>query len=162
MPSFNDRNNKPWNVELTIAIARRTFDINKPEELAGIIDDPFKRFDLLWLICQSQAETAGVDINAFDQLLAEEGVASAADQALVLAIESFFRRIGKESLALLMAKTREAAATIDRIATDKVATMDQTLTQVITKAAATIDQAIMKAGNLSSNSPELSALTQTP
>lgn len=164
MAKFTDRNNKDWDCELTIGIARRSFDISKPEEVSQLLEDPYKRFDLLWFICQEQAKAAGIDAIAFDLLLSDEQTYIAANEALLESIESFFRRIGKESLALLMNKSREAALTLEKIASEKVTgeRMNQTLTQVITKAADKIEAEIMKAGKSSLNSPELSESTPTP
>lgn len=164
MARFTDRNNKQWDCELTIATARRSFDINKPEEISQLLEDPYKRFDFLWFICEAQANAAGIDANAFDLLLSDESTYVAANEALLESIESFFRRIGKESLALLMAKSREAALTLEKIASEKVTgeQMKKTLTQVITKAADHIDAEITKAGKLSLSSPVLSESTPTP
>lgn len=159
MAFFKDKSDRRWDVELTIAVARRTFDISKPEEITAILDDPYKRFDLLWLICEPQATAAEIDANDFDLLVSDESTYVAANEALLESIESFFRRIGKESLALLMSKTREAALSIDKMATEKVSTM--ALTQVITKAGEQIDRAIAKVGSLPSSSLESSESTQT-
>jgi len=162
MASFLDKNNNRWEVELTVAIARRVFDISKPDSLTAVLEDPYQRFDLLWLLCEQQAAKLSIDQSAFDLLVADEATYVAANEALLEAMQSFFRRIGKDSLALLMSKTREAAITLDKMAKEKVAGMDQTLTQVITSAMAEVDQAITRAGKLFSNSPESSESTQTP
>lgn len=159
---FKDKTGRRWPIELTIGIARKVFDISKPDSLTEIIEDPYRRFDFLWLLCEAQAAREGIDAAAFDLLVADEETYIAANEALLTTLQAFFRRIGKESLALLMSKQREAAKQLDQVATQKVAGMDQTLTQVITKAAAQIDLAIMKAGNLPSNSAGSSELTQTP
>lgn len=162
MASFQDKNNTKWEVELTIAIARRVFDISKPDSLTAVLEDPYQRFDLLWLICEQQAAKLSIDQQTFDLLVSDEATYVAANEALLESLQAFFRRIGKESLALLMSKTREAALTLDKLATEKIAGMDQTLTQVITKAVGEVDKAIMKAGKSFLNSPESSELTPTP
>jgi hypothetical protein len=160
MTSFQDKTGRKWAIELTIGIARKAFDISKENSLVEIIEDPYRRFDLLWMICEDQAKAEEIDVSTFDLLVADEATYIAANEALLETIEAFFRRIGKESLALLMTKTREAAKTLDRIAGEKVTKID--LTPTITKALAKLDSEIMKAGKLSSNSPESSELTPTP
>jgi len=163
MARFKDTTGRSWDVELTIGVARKIFDISKPESLTDILEDPYKRFDMLWLLCEKQAIAYGVDAETFDKMLSDSEAAYVeANEALLESIQAFFRRIGKESLALLMSKTREAAITLDSLAKEKVAGMDQTLTQVITKALGQVEETILKAGKLSSNSPESSELTPTP
>lgn len=147
MPAFVDKNSQSWDVELTIGIARKVFDIGKPESLTAIMDDPYQRFDLLWLLCEKQAVERRIDQLAFDILVADDETYVQANEALLDAIESFFRRINKESLALLMTKTRAAAKQLDKLATAKVSTLDSTITKVVEKAMATVDSAIAQVGN---------------
>jgi hypothetical protein len=147
MKSFVDKSGQSWAVELTIGIARRVFDIGQPESISKLLDDAFARFDLLWLLCEQQANQRGIDQAKFDSLLADEGAYVQANDALLGAVEDFFRRIGKESLALLMAKSREAAQRLETLATGKVSTIDSALDQTIAKAMNSVDEAIAKAGN---------------
>ena len=147
MRTFVDKSGQSWAVELTIGIARRVFDLGKPESVSKLLDDAFARFDLLWLICESQATERGIHQSKFDLLVAEEGAYMQANDALLGTIEDFFRRIGKESLALLMTKSREAAKRLETMATNKVATIDSKLDQTIVKAMESVDAAIAKVGN---------------
>lgn len=156
MTRFIDKNGQAWDVELTVGVARKAFDISKPETVSQILDDPFQRFDLLWLICAAQAESRNLTQEAFDQLVADERTFVEANAALLESIEAFFRRIGKESLALLMKKTRDAAKSLDTLATEKVANLDSTLNAVIENSIAEMEAEIMKAGKSSSSLPELS------
>ncbi|MGN6543780.1 MAG: hypothetical protein ACTHK7_01940 [Aureliella sp.] len=162
MTKFTDKNGQAWDVELTVGVARKAFDISKPETVSAILDDPFQRFDLLWLLCSAQAESRNLTQEAFDQLVADERTFVEANAALLESIEAFFRRIGKESLALLMQKTRAAAKSLDALATEKVSNLDSTLQTVIANSVATLEAEITKAGKLSLSSPESSESTQTP
>ena len=147
MRSFVDKSGQSWAVELTIGIARRAFDIGQPESVSKLLDDPYARFDLLWLVCEAQATERGIDQAKFDGLLADEGAYVQANDALLGSVHDFFRRIGKESLALLMTKSREAAQKLENLATGKVATIDGALERTIAQALATVDTAIARAGN---------------
>ncbi len=97
-----------------------------------------------------------INEQSFDVLLADEATYVEAHNALFEAIESFFRRIGRESLALLMKKSRGAAVTLDKVATEKVQAIDSTLGKVISKAAADLEREIAKAGEQYSSSQALS------
>lgn len=147
MRSFVDKSGQSWAVELTIGIARRVFDIGQPESVSKLLDDPFARFDLLWLLCEQQANQRNIDQAKFDGLLADEGAYVQSNDALLGAVEDFFRRIGKESLALLMTKSREAAQRLETLATSKVSTIDSALEKTISKALESVDEAIAKAGS---------------
>ncbi len=66
MPKFIDKNSHSWVVELTIGIARKVFDVSKTEQLSALIDDPYQRFDLLWVIARSKLKNARLTKFAFD------------------------------------------------------------------------------------------------
>ncbi len=146
MAMFKDTSGRVWAVELTIGIARNTFDISKPETLTQLIDDPYQRFDLLWLLCKDQAEKYSIDVTSFDRLMLDERTCFEANNALIETIEDFFRRIGKESLALLISKTREAATMIDSTVKEKVSGMDSAIAKVVSKAMSKLEAEIAKAG----------------
>ncbi len=90
MASFQDKNNNRWDVELTVAIARRVFDISKPDSLTAVLEDPYQRFDLLWMLCEQQAAKLSIDQSAFDLLVADEATYVAANEALLEALQAFF------------------------------------------------------------------------
>lgn len=144
MRQFNDKNGQAWSLELTIGQARKSFDIGNPESLTALLDEPYSRFDMLWLMCEKQAKERNIDVDQFDLLLAEENAMIAAHDALLLAINDFFQRIGKPSLSLLMTKSRAAAKRLETLATEKVNTIDSQLEKVIQSSMKKIDQAIEK------------------
>ncbi len=105
MNLFVDKTGQSWDVELTIGIARKVFDISKPDSVSKLLDDPYARFDLLWLICERQAKERGVSQDDFDSLLACEDAYHQANNALLGSVQDFFHRLGKTSLSTLMKKS---------------------------------------------------------
>lgn len=79
MHTFQDKNGKKWNFELTFGTARRVKaecgidlvnvmsaeDGGKSSPLVRLAEDPFLLIDVLFSICKSQAKEAGMDDFAF-------------------------------------------------------------------------------------------------
>ncbi len=145
MRSFVDRNGLAWSLELTIGQARKVFELGESESLVKLLDDVYARFDLLWLLCETQAKERGITVDQFDLALADETAMLAAHEALIGCLQDFFQRIGKTSLSLLMTKSSEARKNLETAAKAKVSTMDSALQKVISKTMMKLDQVIAKA-----------------
>lgn len=153
MPEFKDKSGQTWAVELPIGIARRTFDLGRPETLSDLIDDAYARFDLLWMLCETQATARSITQQQFEDLVADDSAYAEANAALLQAIEDFFRRIGKASLALLISKTREAALRLEQQAQQKVEqSVPTVLDGVVKHSLLKMDEAIARAAGQSSGS----------
>lgn len=147
MRSFVDKNGQSWALELTIGQARKVFELGESESLVKLLDDAYARFDLLWVLCESQAKERGITVDQFDLALADETAMLAAHAALIGCLQDFFRRVGKESLSILMTKSTEARMNLETAAKAKVATMDAALERVISKTMTKLDEVIESAGS---------------
>lgn len=100
-PAFIDKHGNKWNLELTVGVIedvqRATgydFDaaISKPEKLADLIlQSPRKLAEILWVLCEEQANARGVTPERFGRSLSRTVIDSAAD-ALIAAIVLFYPR----------------------------------------------------------------------
>ncbi len=117
MPAFKDAAGREWLVKLDgpkirdvrkeVGIDLAAVDGSAAEKLR---DDPVLLVDSLWVICRSQAQTAGVTSQQFGEGLVGDPIETATD-ALIEAINDFFpsrRREAMKTLTAKMKETREA------------------------------------------------------
>ncbi|QDU39670.1 hypothetical protein Mal4_40160 [Maioricimonas rarisocia] len=119
MSNFTDRTGRTWQVDVNVAAVKRvrdTLGINLlavlddgARLLADLHDDPILLVDVLYVICRPEAETAGVDDEAFGRAMSGDALL-AAHAALIEGLEGFFPNPGQRAvLKTLVGKIRGAA-----------------------------------------------------
>lgn len=112
MRSWTDNQGRSWHVEINVEVLRRVrglTGLNLMELVSGdladrLAADPVLLGDLVYAVCQPQAEAAGIDSAEFGRGLAGDAV-DAASKALLEAVVDFFpsrrRRVLQQALEKL-------------------------------------------------------------
>lgn len=114
MHSFKDRDERAWNVELNVAQVRRVrdalgvnlLDVGNGDMLADLAADPIALCDVLWVLCQQQAEAADITDEQFGRALVGDAIAEATD-ALLEELVDFFPSPRREVLRRVLSKVKE-------------------------------------------------------
>lgn len=115
MATFVDEAGRSWSIRIDVSAIRkvrtkRGVDLAKvmgsQEELQKLLDDPCLWVDVLWDLVEEQAETQGVDPEAFAHGLIGDSF-EAANNALIEAIIDFFPSSRREILRRLLNKVKE-------------------------------------------------------
>jgi hypothetical protein len=128
--TFVDALGRPWTVVLNVAALKRvkqvlTIDLLQVLEgslLERLANDPCLLCDVLFVLCQPQAQAVGVSDMQFGEALAGDVLDQAA-QAFLEALVDFFpqarRQVLREALKKLRAlESRAAGAAVQRIQSD--------------------------------------------
>lgn len=149
MAVFTDSTGEIWQVQFTIATARRlrdshVVDINDPKALADAIDDLYKRFDLLWACCAAQAESRNINPSEFDLRISP--TFADANIALNEALADFFRLSGQTRMVALLDRVKSMTLAVDQAAVEKVNSEEvtQALNQVIARARDDVDRELAR------------------
>ncbi|QDV23429.1 hypothetical protein [Aureliella helgolandensis] len=133
--SFRDSKDTLWHVMVNVSVARsllrgeEPIDILNAKSLAGVMDDPYQRFAVLWAACHSQALAVGLATpEEFDRYLLPgelspeeaERIWAEAEVALREALIDFFHRIGQKALAGVIAQTIAARTRLDNLSVTKL------------------------------------------
>jgi hypothetical protein len=164
LPSFADSRGERWTVDVNVAAIKQAkkaleFDlldaIGKPEQFQRLYTDPLLLCDLLYCLCQEQAQERGISDEQFGARLAGESIERATD-ALVAGIADFFpngrqRQLLKREAARLRMLEEKALELIDRQLQAKGRDLE-----------AQIEQRATDFGKPSTSSPESSAAIPVP
>lgn len=105
MASFKDDKGNIWDVNINVAAVKKLrsridFDINKMIVLTGrtpdialatkVLEDPVLLCDILFVLCEKQAEQRGFTDEQFGELLASGDVILGAVEAFMKAVVDFF------------------------------------------------------------------------
>lgn len=122
---FTDSHKHTWSFAFTAHSLRRVreetkYDLTEP--FAGepplidrLFQDIFVATDILWSLCQDQAQDIGLTRDEFEQRL-DAATLKAARQALLDELADFFRSLGRSELAATVSKSRELFAEIQTLA----------------------------------------------
>jgi hypothetical protein len=108
MAKFRDSGGRDWEINLTILTMKKLREdsdirLTDPEQLASIFDDPVKQLDVLWAVCQKQAESYDMSPEDFAVVMTKEYTSFI--ECLVKGLEDFFRLCGSPELAAIIEKT---------------------------------------------------------
>lgn len=111
MPSFTDTTGREWKVAITVADVRRvkeTLDVNLVHAIGGTLlqdlsEDPLLLCDVLYVVCQQQAEERQVSDADFGRGLAGD-VITDATSAFLQALVDFFPSGKSQMLRRVLAK----------------------------------------------------------
>jgi len=129
MRSFEDKNKKKWNIELTVGTAHRVLgecDVDlinivtlapdgKPQTstLERIASDPILLVNVLFSLCKEQAKEAGVDDFGFASLF-DAGAIESASEALMEEIINFSQPAKRKALTRIYRTTRDFAEKMEK------------------------------------------------
>ena len=133
MKTFTDNKDRVWEVELNIRQMKRVRDVlgidlvnvisaNKDgtvstDTLERVANDPILLVDILWVLCEGQAKTAGVTDDVFGSSLAGDSI-SEATRAFLDELVDFFpgarRAILKKAVGLARRYEEENAAALEK------------------------------------------------
>lgn len=117
MKSFQDTAARTWHVQVNVAAIKRVRDLlgidlarvvdDKFKVLSAILEDPCQLVDVLFVLCQDQAQAAGVSDVDFGRSMSGDSLMTAAD-AFIEALTDFFPNArARAMLTTLMQKGRK-------------------------------------------------------
>jgi hypothetical protein len=164
--SFRDNRNRTWLVEINVSAVRRVRALvgvdlsalleDKLQPLAALLDDPVKLCDVLFALCQSQAQDRQVTDEDFGAALAGDALEAAAD-ALLEALVNFSPGRKRAALRGVMAKSRRMGERVLERVQKKVTEFDPE-TVNIDELLANLE----RPNGSSGSAPESSASTPAP
>jgi hypothetical protein len=164
MNTFKDSDGREWEIALDLGVAKRLrargFDLLDEERLAEMSQDIITQADLLFLVCDRQAEDRNVSDEDFGRLLTT--CFSDAVDALFRELAFFFRQVGRQAQATIAEKIANASREVQRRAATRLSAdkVDRMIAATLDKAEAEIDAQLAKfGGSGSTKSPESSAST---
>jgi hypothetical protein len=98
MKSFNDTENRRWDLSLSIATVKRVRNLtdvdllsilDKPELLSDLAADPVRLVDVLYVVCKPQADAMGVTDEQFGESLDGQSIESATECFLEALVDFF-------------------------------------------------------------------------
>lgn len=114
--TFADSGGRQWSLKLDPLLIRAVDNLCKirltdlsSDPFARLTDDPLLICDVLWVICEPQAITAGVSVDEFYRSLDGSTIASAA-AALEVAVTDFFLPETRSKITTLRKKNQELRA----------------------------------------------------
>lgn len=117
MQVFVDNKNRKWTVEVTVGDVRRIraeLHIDLPKlfddsckGLGALLDDPVQIVDVLWLLCEAQANAVKVTPKEFGRAFAGDALERGADCLVEAAIDFFPNARTRTLTRAAMAKIRQ-------------------------------------------------------
>jgi hypothetical protein len=134
MASFQDKNNKNWQINVTMLDVKRlrenqSIKLTDPETLSELFNDECMIFDVLWVLCEPQAD--GMTADEFAKILMPCYVPAV--EALIKALTDFFQQCGRIELAKLIERTLNASKRLQKLTEENLSStsMDQMIDQMI-------------------------------
>lgn len=111
MRQFKDENGRPWTISINVGSVKRVrglvgldlLDLKTGTVLQSLAEDPVVLGDVLWVLCQEEAEKNNIGELDFAAALAGDALTAATD-CLLEEIADFFPRPQREVLRKLLAK----------------------------------------------------------
>lgn len=148
MHGFKDNAGREWSIAINIRTAEilkqaiPEFDlIDDPKSLQKV-DDTYFVYRVVWELCKTQAQAAGVTEDQFADAFNGEGVEKFTAELL-----DFFRRFHRQAEAALLEKALKAKEQTTAMAMEKMGRIDQVIQTATARSSAEIDKAIEAAGN---------------
>lgn len=113
-PQFEDREGRTWSLRITVKDARRVQDetginVLTMDGLQRVVDNPLELYEVLWVLCEDQADRAGVSPEEFGEAIDGEALSGATD-ALVEALENFIPPQKRRMMRALRGRAQEIDA----------------------------------------------------
>ena len=134
MQTFKDRNGRQWGIEITVGSIKRVRDALKinlyemiDENFAGLqrlLSNPIDLVDVVYVLCETSAKSAGVSDVQFGESLSGESLNSMADAFIAAFIDFFPDRRQAAVLQMLVAKSKETVARMCEESEKAIANLD--------------------------------------
>ena len=126
MKSFEDKSGAKWELEVTVGVVKRVravlnIDLAKLDETLyeRLADDPVLLVDLLWVLCEKQAQGRQISDEQFGEGLAGDSI-EAATTALLEAVADFFPGPRRSLFQKVISKTATIEQTASKLAIAKL------------------------------------------
>lgn len=150
MHKFKDREGHEWTLQMTVAQARQlkdrlSLDVFDVQSLQQLAEDPFTAANVLYVLCEKQAQAAEISDEQFGERLAGDSFEEAIT-ALLEEFVDFFPKRQREVLKTILATLNKAKVEIVALAESKIDSpaMEAALANLRTKAEAEIDAELAK------------------
>lgn len=157
MKTFKDTNQTEWTVDVTVLDVKKLREkagirLTDPDQLATLLEDEEKLFEILWLLVADQAKEQNIDAEQFAKRITK--VYLDAMEALVGAISDFFQSLGRTELHVAIGKISSALKKQrENVASSlSSAKMDQTLTHILSQQTKKLDDMMDRLMNESNES----------
>ena len=142
LPTFQDAENHEWTLRLTKGRSRAILEtcgidfgqIHDGKVFVDLTTSDEKLAQVLWILCEAQAQTRGITPEEFAELL-DGDTLDAAMEAVVEATISFTRRPIRAAVEKVIRKTIEAQAAGMKTVENWIETNSETLIEQVTTAA---------------------------
>ncbi len=161
MKAFKDKGGVVWELEVTVGVVKRVravlkIDLAKFDETLylRLSEDPVLLVDLLWVICEKQAQGRKVTDEQFGEGLAGDAIEEATT-ALLEAIADFFPGPKRSLFQKVISKTASIERTTSKLAIAKMD--DPRLQEAMEKRLDADFETALKQLSSATSSPELPA-----
>jgi len=146
MPQFKDEQGRTWDLSagpvLNVASAKRVKDLRSVDlfklfsaEAERLFTDPALLVDVLFILCQRQADKAGVSDEQFGEGLVGDALERAAN-ALMDAVADFFPQSKRQTLRAIKEKGQQIGRAIEAQALKAIAAVNPDGFATLTSSAA--------------------------
>lgn len=113
MKTFTDNTGKTWSIAINVGTVKRvraSLDVNLLDAVEGklierLVSDPILLCDVIFVLCQQEAETRGITDEQFGQAMAGDAI-DAATSALLEELVDFFPSGKRQVLTKALAKLK--------------------------------------------------------
>lgn len=170
--SFQDTRNREWRLALNFSLAKRLRDVTgldfvnyqDGKALLAVHDSDERLVQVLWLMCEAQANESGVTEEEFGSGLGGDALEQAIG-ALEEALVNFSRPARRQAMQAIRDKAHELVAAQTKLVESKIRSpqMTKLLETKLAEASSQIDRQIEQAstsGNLATSAPASPASIQ--
>ena len=113
MKTFTDNTGRTWSIAINVGAVKRvraSLDVNLLDAVEGklierLVSDPILLCDVIFILCQQEAETRGITDEQFGQAMAGDAI-DAATSALLEELVDFFPTGKRQVLTKALAKLK--------------------------------------------------------
>ena len=159
---FQTSDGKDWTLVLTIGLVRRLKTIGVDfggletgDQFIAIVGDPLTFADVLWILCESAAQSRDIDRDAFEESLGGDSL-SQAETAFRGAVVNFIHDPQRKAVvAKVLEKAHEAKVKIVEAATAMISGEqgEEMMDKVVGDATAKMEQVLVSGGLLPDSKP---------
>ena len=140
MKTFTDNTGRTWAIAINVGAVKRVracLDVNLLDAVEGklierLVSDPILLCDVIFILCQQEAETRGITDEQFGQAMAGDAI-DAATSALLEELVDFFPTGKRQVLTKALAKLKAFEAKAIELASKRLDDpgLDQKLNQAL-------------------------------
>lgn len=140
MKTFTDNTGRTWSIAINVGAVKRVrsgLDINLLDAVEGklierLVSDPVLLCDVIFVLCQQEAEARGITDEQFGQAMAGDAI-DAATSALLEELVDFFPSGKRQVLTRALAKLKAFEAKAIELASKRLddPTLEQQLNQAL-------------------------------